>query len=384
MPNSNSKKELQSYLESTKVETIRLLCVLGSLLYLFFAVADFYSLSVTLSEVILIRGGVISIFVFVYFLSKKSFFIKYYEPIGIIIFLVSAGSIEALIYLSQPGEHASNVYFTGIVLLIMALLGWTYLSVVSITIVLVSIIVGYISISLAKGMLVSELMVNLLFFAGAITIGIASQSLRSRFLTEIFHLKESLAKALQEKTIESKNNAFLANHDVLTGLPNRRYVIELLDESLNIAKNQDKILSILFVDLNGFKQINDLHGHAIGDEVLKIVAKRLSFAVKREDSLSRLGGDEFLIGTLLDKKNLSDLDMIIRRYEEAISRPMRVFDKTLSVGASIGIASYPAQGDSIDSLMNIADEKMYETKHQKKQASGSINKLGAILTVVKN
>jgi len=73
MSNNNSKTEYQSYLESTKIETIRLLCVLGSLLFLFFAVADFYSLSITLSEVILVRGGVISIFILVYFLSTKHF-----------------------------------------------------------------------------------------------------------------------------------------------------------------------------------------------------------------------------------------------------------------------------------------------------------------------
>jgi len=267
----------------------------------------------------------------------------------------------------------------------MSLLGWAFVSVFATAFILISITAGYIFISLTKEMLVSELMVNLLFFVGAIVIGIASQMLRNRFLKEIFLLKESLAKALQEKTVESKNNAFLANHDVLTGLPNRRHVIELLEESLSIAKNHDKILSILFIDLNGFKQINDIHGHAIGDEVLKIVAKRLRFTVDSDDCLSRLGGDEFLIGVLLDKENLSDLDMIIARYEKAISKPMKVFEKNLSVGASIGIASYPAHGDSIDVLMNIADEKMHETKHQtKKQVSESRDHQGATLTVVKN
>jgi len=384
MSNNNSKIKYDSYLDPTKIETIRLFCVLGSLLFLSFAVADFYSLSITLSEIVLIRGGVISMYIFVYFLSTKPFFSKYYEPIGIFIFLVAGGSIEALIYLSQSGEHASNVYFVGIILLIMALLGWAFVSVFSATFILVSIITGYIFISLTKGMLVSELMVNLLFFVAAIAIGIASQILRGRFLKEIFILKESLAEALKDKTMESRNNAFLANHDVLTGLPNRRYVTALLEESLSIAKDHDKILSILFIDLNGFKQINDIHGHAIGDEVLKIVAKRLRFTVKSDDSLSRLGGDEFLIGTLIDKRNLSNLNMIINRYEEAISKPMKVFDKSLSVGASIGIASYPAQGESIGVLMNIADEKMYETKHQKKQASDPRDNLGATLTVVKN
>jgi diguanylate cyclase (GGDEF)-like protein len=231
--------------------------------------------------------------------------------------------------------------------------------------ILVSITAGYIFINVFKGMLVSELMVNLLFFVAATVIGIASQMLRGRFVQEIFHLKESLAEALKEKTVESKNNAFLANHDALTGLPNRRYVIGLLEESLNIAKSHDKVLSILFIDLNGFKQINDIHGHAVGDEVLKIVAKRLRFTVGNDDCLSRLGGDEFLIGVLLDKGNLSSLDMIIGRYEKAISKPMKVFDKNLSVGVSIGVASYPTQGDSINVLMDVADGKMYEKKHQK-------------------
>ncbi len=197
-----------------------------------------------------------------------------------------------------------------------------------------------------------------------------------QFLQEIFQLKESLAEALKDKTVESRNNAFLANHDALTELPNRRYVIALLEESLNIAKNNNMILSILFIDLNGFKQINDIHGHAIGDEVLKIIAKRLRLSIGSDDCLSRLGGDEYLIGVLLNKENLSDLDMIVDRYEKAISRPMKVFDKTLSVGASIGVASYPDQGDSIDVLMDKADKKMYETKHQKsKLENSSVNEL---------
>ena len=172
-----------------------------------------------------------------------------------------------------------------------------------------------------------------------------------------------------KKTEEAKDNAYLANHDPLTELPNRRYMTELLEESMQIAKEKDKVLVIMFLDLNGFKQINDIYGHAAGDEVLIIVAKRLELAIRKGDHLSRLGGDEYLVGLMMEKENLSEIEGMTRKFVDLISQPMNVEGVRIKVGASIGISAYPIHGNKIEVLMEIADKKMYQVKRGKKQKS---------------
>jgi len=352
----------QSHISAEKISVSRTMSLLGTLLFLLFAVADILSVSVTLTEVLATRGVVIAGLLIAYALSFSKYFLKYYDIILSAAYLLTAAGIEVMIYLSVAEDHASSVYFAGLILVIMTLFGWSFLKVRTSAINTVIVIASYSFLEITRNISLSALFVNIFFLLSAGAIGFVSQLIRDRYVRENFLLQQSLKEVLEAKTIEAKDNAYLANHDPLTDLPNRRYVTELLEESLETAKREDKILAILFLDLNGFKQVNDVYGHAVGDEVLTIVAKRLEFAVREGDNLSRLSGDEFLVGLLMEEEGLSEIKKMAAKFTAIISKPMNIDGVSLKIGVSIGIAAYPIHGDKINVLLNIADKKMYKIK----------------------
>ena len=365
--NTTVNKHNEAYLahvETEKIIATRWLCLLAFFMYALFAMADFYSLSVTLKEVFLIRGSVVAVILLGMLATfvLPEFVIKYYDFLLAPMFLITAAGIEAMIYLSVPGDHAFNVYFAGLLLIIMSIFSWSYLGPGISMSVSSAIVIAYLAIGADKGMEVQHLMVNIFFVLGAGIIGFFSQLVRDRYMEENFYLQQSLQQALEEKIVEAKDNAYLANHDALTELPNRRYITELLEESLEIAKEKDKVLAILFFDLNGFKQVNDIYGHAVGDEVLVIVAKRLELAIRRGDYVSRLGGDEYLIGLMVDKTRVSEIQNMADKFTAIVSKPMHIDGNIVKVGTSIGIAAYPMHGNKVEVLIDIADKKMYKVK----------------------
>ena len=120
-------------------------------------------------------------------------------------------------------------------------------------------------------------------------------------------------------------------------------------------------MALLFIDLDGFKGVNDAEGHRAGDEVLRIVAQRIASTVRAGDTMARLGGDEFLV--MLDRDVTRDVtDTIGHRIIEALHQPMVVEGRDLFIGASIGVAVYPPLEGDIDALMNRADQAMYSAK----------------------
>ena len=152
-----------------------------------------------------------------------------------------------------------------------------------------------------------------------------------------------------------------ANYDLLTELPNRVYFTHTLQESMQDRKHNKKGLALFFIDLDKFKDINDSLGHDTGDEVLKIIAKRLSHAIRKEDTLARLSGDEFTIimGNLVDKKDAASLaTKILTR----LSEPIYIHNEILYLTVSIGISLYPQDAASAKSLLKYADTAMYKAK----------------------
>lgn len=152
-----------------------------------------------------------------------------------------------------------------------------------------------------------------------------------------------------------------ASLDSLTKLPNRGHFIERSDTALAALGGNRRALAALYIDLDDFKAINDLHGHHIGDQVLQIVAARLVFAVRADDIIGRLGGDEFacLLTSLLSK---TQLELLAGKLVAAVSAPMQVGTLELVVHASIGIAIYPSDGETSESLLHSADGAMYSAK----------------------
>ena len=148
-----------------------------------------------------------------------------------------------------------------------------------------------------------------------------------------------------------------ANEDPLTGLANRRYLMQKME---NLFKS-GKPMSLCFIDLDGFKPINDTYGHDMGDEALKVVSERFSACVRDNDVLARIGGDEFvmLFNGLDDRKVL---ETRVKRVLELVNEPIWISDTRLKMGASIGLAVSPQDGKDAESLLNAADEAMYAAK----------------------
>ena len=157
----------------------------------------------------------------------------------------------------------------------------------------------------------------------------------------------------------------LATHDQLTGLPSLRLATDRLDIALHVARRTGKKVALLFIDLDGFKKVNDSLGHEAGDHVLKEVGGRLLKALRAEDTAARIGGDEFIaiLGTLPD----SDVAArIAERAITAISRPIEYQGNSISVGASIGIGLFPDHADNAQTLRRVADAAMYSVKRSGK------------------
>jgi diguanylate cyclase (GGDEF)-like protein/PAS domain S-box-containing protein len=153
----------------------------------------------------------------------------------------------------------------------------------------------------------------------------------------------------------------LATRDVLTGLPNRLFLQTRLPKILNQAALSRRILGVAYLDIDHFKNINDSGGHASGDQLLRIIAKRLQACVSESDMVVRMGGDEFVVVLAL-MPDIESIEMVAARLQVAIQAPMVIDNIQLSVSASIGIAVYPQDGIEMDSLLKFADIALYQAK----------------------
>lgn len=156
---------------------------------------------------------------------------------------------------------------------------------------------------------------------------------------------------------------YLAHFDGLTNLPNRVLFCDRLQQAMIEAMERKRLAALLFLDLDGFKTINDSLGHEVGDRLLKDVATALTKCVRRGDTVARMGGDEFTI-VLADIAHVDDATLVARKILGAFSQPFRIEDRKLVVTASIGIALYPFDDDNIDDLIKKADVAMYRAKER--------------------
>ncbi|ABR90726.1 Hypothetical protein mma_1667 [Janthinobacterium sp. Marseille] len=153
-----------------------------------------------------------------------------------------------------------------------------------------------------------------------------------------------------------------ANHDVLTGLANRALFHEIVSQQLALCERNKTVLSILYIDLDGFKAVNDKHGHEAGDKLLRAVASRLKTNSRHSDVVARLGGDEFAM--VMVGAHMENARFVAEKMVEAISAPY-VLDDTLTshISASIGVATYPESGTTSEALLHRADGAMYKAKN---------------------
>jgi diguanylate cyclase (GGDEF)-like protein len=172
--------------------------------------------------------------------------------------------------------------------------------------------------------------------------------------------RDRAARAEQRLRRDYRQLERRATHDALTGLINRAYFDTLIRGHVAECRRGKRHLTVLYIDVDGFKRINDLHGHAVGDELLRLFAARLKAGVRRSEVVARLGGDEFavLIDHVSQDAALTTADTLIDR----LSRPYLVGTSVVEVSASIGIAGYPSSGSSAHALLRAADEAMYRAK----------------------
>jgi len=154
----------------------------------------------------------------------------------------------------------------------------------------------------------------------------------------------------------------LAHHDQLTGLPNRNLFYDRLKHAQTLAKRRNKGFALFYLDLDGFKAVNDTHGHELGDQLLKAVGLRITECVRESDTVARIGGDEFtvLLPDLMTKETAAG---VARLIIEALSRPFQIGEVTCGIGVSIGISFYPRDSEEFERIISCADAAMYRVKN---------------------
>ena len=198
--------------------------------------------------------------------------------------------------------------------------------------------------------------------------GIGSATAREVFALQVSMITMALggmfvSAALAERRYSEMRLDMLANHDPLTGLPNRFYFQDFLSHALARAQREKSQVSLLFIDLDRFKHINDSQGHEVGDQVLRIVASRLEDELRADDFVARLGGDEFAV-ILMHPPASRAASRVARKLIKAVSEPFKLKQRRYAIGASVGISVYPDDGLDAHTLLRQADLAMYQAKQR--------------------
>jgi diguanylate cyclase (GGDEF)-like protein/PAS domain S-box-containing protein len=167
--------------------------------------------------------------------------------------------------------------------------------------------------------------------------------------------------AIERKEAEDRIH-FMANHDALTGLPNRILLKDRLSQALFYAQRYERWVAVAFIDLDNFKIINDSLGHSVGDELLKVVAKRMVACVRSTDTVVRLGGDEFVLVLFDQPKDADIIAATLQKIRAAIGEPLALEGHDVRVTSSLGVAIYPNDASEVDALLGNADAAMYRAK----------------------
>jgi diguanylate cyclase (GGDEF)-like protein len=223
----------------------------------------------------------------------------------------------------------------------------------------------------SQGISESFLIVRLKIEGSIIGVLTVQAETRNRYREQNLRVLQALAgfvaislsnsNAHQNLVLANEKIAHMATHDTLTGLPNRMRIMDRLGQELNRGKRYNASLAVLFIDLDGFKEINDTFGHRAGDKVLQVLSDRLRGSIRSTDAVGRLAGDEFLV-ILTDDCTPENGMLLADQIREDLSRPIEFEGNSMKVTASIGLAMYPDNGANPSDLVNAADQAMYEAK----------------------
>lgn len=195
-------------------------------------------------------------------------------------------------------------------------------------------------------------------------IGIDAVRTTKRWTEENIELLYAMAKILSSGMIHinyHKEIDFMAYHDILTALPNRSLLINRVNQGIVNSSFQERLISLMLINLDGFKMINDTLGHDQGDELLKQVSKRLSSLAREKDIVCRLGGDEFIL-YLNDYKDKNNVDIMASKIIDIFNKPFILRDQEYFITGSVGISQYPIDGEDVETLIKNADMAMHKAK----------------------
>jgi diguanylate cyclase (GGDEF)-like protein len=188
---------------------------------------------------------------------------------------------------------------------------------------------------------------------------IAVLTLMSSLMLVAYLRAHQQARVLQ---IENQNRLWqLANHDALTGLPNRMLLMDRMEQLLARARRQGRHLAVMFLDLDDFKAVNDSYGHEVGDQLLKFVAERIRSALRADDTVARMSGDEFVV-LMESAENQEAPEAVSQKIQQKLSEGFLVEGQLIRVQTSTGIAIFPEDGESLEALIKQADKRMYADK----------------------
>ena len=365
----------EANLADERVRSMRESCVLSVILYSLFGILDVWAIPSALHEVWLIRAIVVLMLVGLIRSTYFPFFTRHYVPMAVGMFLSLGLGIEAMVYLAGPDDLAKHFYYTGLILVVMALYAWSFMKIWQSAATGFTLVALYVLIALRVHNMGNPqewpvLLTNCFFFVSANIIGIYSNAMRGRYLRESFLLRQTLITDLQRTEEEKTESAFWSEHDFLTGLPNRKYLMPRLGRAIAKAAGDGTRLALLFIDLDGFKAINDQMGHATGDAVLRVVGKRLASCVREHDLVARIGGDEFIVVLTIDASHDQAVLRVARSIIASIESPISDPDIGRVLSGSIGISVFPTHAANADALLTAADHQLYAAK---RQGQGSIS-----------
>lgn len=179
---------------------------------------------------------------------------------------------------------------------------------------------------------------------------------------------ERLMKSLETASRLAVAAQRVAHHDGLTGLPNRIFLIRRLSQAVATARRQDRQLALLFIDLDGFKAVNDRLGHTVADRLLTAVGSRIAASVRSDDIVCRYGGDEF-VALLTNLSDQSIANGVAKKIRDHVGQIYRIEEREIRIAASIGLAAFPENGADYATLLNHADAAMYRDKAARQLAA---------------
>lgn len=345
----------QQYHVQGVLQVTRFGLLLAASLYVFYGVLDLWNTPEQLQYLWPLRFSMFAILAGVFALSWKPFFIRHHQRIVTIIAIVTGLNVCAiLVALPLPMMNHQNA-----ALLLVIIGSFTLLGVQFVFAVLVGVVLAgtYSLLELfVFGNNTPSMMVNLGYMASAVLLASLGAHAADTQRRTAYYSRLQVEREREESEHRSM-------HDPLTGLPNRRLLMEKLAHA--VARNQrfGTMCAVLFIDVDNFKQVNDRHGHAFGDRYLQVVGTRMRDCLRATDTVARLGGDEFVV-LLEDLHGPDDARLLRARLIKCFVEPCHVDGVSMRVDLSMGLALHPHDGSTPEALLEAADRGMYADKRR--------------------